>query len=239
MFDKVSHKNLNDVVYETLKQSIMEDQLKPGEKLNIEKICKQLGVSRTPVSNAMQALERDGYVVIIPQNGTYVKELSLEEIKVIYEMREVIEGLIARLIITKVDKRKLELLYEQFSKLLKSDDEEVIHEYFELDLQFHDVLMSYCPPIIKKETQNIIDLTKRSRKLNLQFEIDEKGLSYIKEKGIKNHMKIIEALLAKDTEKAEMYSKQDVKETKEEVLKYLYPVNRTDEKEMDHSLRYS
>lgn len=227
MLDKV--KNFNEQVYNIIKNEIIEDKLKPGEKLSVEKISKQLGVSRTPVSNALQALERDGYVEIVSQSGTYVRKLSLEDIKSIYELREEIEGLVVRTVTHKVGKDELELFLRRFNQFLESHgDGQLPLEYFQLDLEFHEYLVSFCSQIIRKETRNIIELTKRSRRLNLLHEVEERGFKDIIKKEIENHTKIIEALLSKDVEKAVFYAKNDVRETKEQVLQYLYQVETED-----------
>src|SRR5690625_3156449 len=199
MFDKVNLKKLNEQVYAAIKNAIIEDELKPGEKLSVERISKELGVSRTPVSNAMQVLERDGYVIILPQSGTYVRQLSLEEIKAIYELRESIEGMIVKLIINKIDRQQLKQFSKSFDQFLsRYNDVEVIDEYFNLDLAFHEYLISLCPQIIQKDIRNIIDLTKRSRKLNLLYEMKEKEIISIMEKEINNHKDIIKSLLKGD-----------------------------------------
>jgi DNA-binding GntR family transcriptional regulator len=223
-------KHLNEQVYEFIKNWIIEDKFRPGEKLSVERISKQLGVSRTPVSNALQALERDGYVNIVSQSGTYVRELSPEEIKTIYELREEIEGLVVRTVVDKTDKDQLHIFLNRFNEFLKKNvTHQLLLEYFQLDLEFHEYLISFCPQIIRKETRNIIELTKRSRRLNLLHELEEKGFNDIMEKEIKNHTQIVEALLNKDVEKAVFYAKNDVQDTKEQVLRYLYDVKKESE----------
>lgn len=220
-------KNFNEQVYEIIKNAIIEDEYKPGDKLSVEKLSKQLGISRTPVSNALQALERDGYVEIVSQSGTYVKELSLEEIKSIYELREEIEGLVVRTVHAKADKDQLEFFLKRFNQFLEGDgNRELLLEYFQLDLEFHEYLVGLCPPIIRKETRNVIELTKRSRRLNLLHELEQKEFTDIMEKEIKNHTQIITALLGGDVENAVLFAKNDVRETKEQVMQYLYDVKK-------------
>ncbi|MBP1933327.1 GntR family transcriptional regulator [Ammoniphilus resinae] len=222
----LNKKSLSEQVYELIKKEIILDNLKPGEKLSVEKISKHLNVSRTPVSNALQALERDGYVEIVPQSGTYVRELSLEEIKAIYELREEIEGLVAKIAINKVDSKILEDYLQKFHQFLIKEEvnEEVLLDYFQLDLELHDYLLRFCPQIIQKETRNIIDLTKRSRRLCILYELKEKSPKDLIKKEIRNHREIIDAFLEKDLDKAIYYSKRDVREAKEQVLKFFYLV---------------
>lgn len=224
MLETISRTSLNETVFEKLKSSIINNVLKPGEKLTVESLSKKLGVSRTPVSNALQALEKDGYIVILPQNGTYVRELTSEELAVIYDLREVIEGLVAKLIIKNINREKLSQYLKSFHEFLEYDsyDEDIIERFYSLELEFHDYLVSACPYIIKNEIRNIVDLTKRSRKLLLQHEVSVSISTVIKDKDIKLHMQLIESLLCGDVETAENIAKQDVRDTKTEVLKYFY-----------------
>lgn len=228
MLDKIDNRKLNEMVYEKIKESIIDNILKPGEKLNIEDLSKQLGVSRTPISNAMKALEMDNYVVIYPQSGTHVKELTEEELGIIYDLRELIEGLVVRLIISSNNRTKLQEYQSEFEKYMDVEvfSRELIYEFFNLELEFHDYLTSLCPPIIKSEIKNIIDLTKRSRKLNLEYEMDQGELTYIKEEDIKLHIKLIVAIQNGEVDIAEKLAKKDVRQTKEEVLKNLYDLER-------------
>lgn len=227
MLSKIENRNRNEMVYETIKSSIINDILKPGQKLNIEELSKQLGVSRTPISNAMKALEMDNYVVILPQNGTKVRELTEEELGIVYDMREIIEGMIVRIISFSEHKIKLEMYRSEFEKYMQLDQfsKDLICEFYGLELEFHDFLTSICPSIIQSETKNIIDLTKRSRKLNLEYELNHMNVVYIKEEDIKLHIRLIDAMLNDDIDLAEKLAKLDVRQTKVEVFRNLFNVS--------------
>lgn len=215
MISKVGNKNRYDLAYEQIKQEIINNELKPGEKLNVQELSEKMGISRTPVANAMQALERDGYVDIFPQNGTYVKKMSDEELHVINRLREVVELLVLELIIPTVDKKQLEEYKQQFIsfQIQKKTSEEIIKEYFEIEFGFHSFLISSSPAIIRSETQNIIDLTLRNRKLSIKHAIETQGAKLSIAKDAALHIKIIDALLKGDLESAKEYLKQDFKET--------------------------
>lgn len=217
MVGRINNKNRYDLVYEEIKTNIINDNLKPGEKLNVQALSEQLGVSRTPVSNAMQALERDGYVVILPQNGTYVRELTKEETSVLYRLREEIEKLVLELIVNQIDRNELERYKRRFLSMKenKKESEQVVKEFFELELEFHDYIISQGPSIIKRETQNIIDLTKRSRKLCMKYEIEQETDVQNFMHDIDIHVNIIDAMLEGDVEKAKIYVEEDARETKE------------------------
>ena len=231
MLDKIDTRKLNEVAYEKIKDGIINNFFKPGDKLNMEDLSNQLGVSRTPISNALKALEKDNYVVIFPQSGTHVRALSDEELGTIYDLREQVEGLIIRLIIPVINSTRLVEFKAEFEKYMAVEEfnEDMIYEFFNLELIFHDYLTSLCPPIIKSEIVNIIDLTKRSRKLNLAYEIDQGEQVYIKEEDIKLHISLIDAILEGDIGTAERLARKDVRQTKEDVLKNLYKAENRDQ----------
>ena len=89
--------SLGDRAYRTLKQGIVERRWRPGEPLSEQTLASELGMSRTPIREAFRALRRDGLVQTIPGRGTFVISLSGEEIRELYEYREVLEGQAARL----------------------------------------------------------------------------------------------------------------------------------------------
>jgi len=224
MLERIDNRKLNDMVFDKIKESIIGNILKPGEKLNIEELAQQLGVSRTPVSNAMKALEMDSYVVIYPQSGTFVRSLTEDEIAVIYDLREQIEGMVVRLAIAADSKDRLRHYLDQIKGFMSIDTftNDDIHQFFDLELELHDYLSSLSPQVIRSEIRNIIDLTKRSRRLNLEYEMKQGELTHIKDEDISLHLQLIEAIYKGDVETAERLVKLDVRQAKEDILRNLY-----------------
>ena len=102
----IQHSDLSIPVYEKLKEMILTNELKPGEKLLQEKLAVQLGVSRTPLLKAMQMLEFDFLVESIPRRGMFVKKLSVEDMREIYEVREGIESVAVSLVVNRIDENQ-------------------------------------------------------------------------------------------------------------------------------------
>ena len=105
------YKPLRDVVFENLRGAIVEGRLKPGERLMEVQLAEQLGVSRTPVREAIRKLELEGLVVMLPRKGAYVANMSLKDLIDVLEIRASLEGLAASLAaerITDEDIKKLE-----------------------------------------------------------------------------------------------------------------------------------
>ncbi|MGC8874624.1 MAG: GntR family transcriptional regulator [Chloroflexia bacterium] len=89
--------SLKDRAYETIKQAILSLQLKPGQPLVEQELARQLGISKTPVRDALQELEREGFVTRVLFKGTYVTEVTMKDLREIFQLRAVLEGLAARL----------------------------------------------------------------------------------------------------------------------------------------------
>ena len=91
------YKPLRDVVFENLREAILEGELKPGQRLMEVQLAEQLGVSRTPVREAIRKLELEGLVIMLPRKGAYVANMSLKDIIDVLEIRASLEGLAASL----------------------------------------------------------------------------------------------------------------------------------------------
>lgn len=89
--------SLKDVAYSAIKDAILSFELEPGTPLVEHDLAKQLGVSKTPVRDALQELEREGFVVRIPFKGTYITDVTMVDMAEIFQLRAVLEGLAARL----------------------------------------------------------------------------------------------------------------------------------------------
>ena len=110
------YKPLRDVVFENLREAIVEGRLKPGQRLMEVQLAEQLGVSRTPVREAIRKLELEGLVVMLPRKGAYVANMSLKDLKDVLEIRASLEGLAASLAAERIsdeDIKKLEFIIEE------------------------------------------------------------------------------------------------------------------------------
>ncbi|GAG36804.1 unnamed protein product, partial [marine sediment metagenome] len=94
---KIEHTNLAEKVYRRIIDAVLEGTFSAGERLVCNDIAKHFGVSRTPVREALVRLEKQGFIHSVPRSGTYVNSFTPEELKEIYEIREVLEGVAARM----------------------------------------------------------------------------------------------------------------------------------------------
>ncbi|MDN5347544.1 MAG: hypothetical protein PWP65_1108 [Clostridia bacterium] len=139
MDQPLSFFTLQDDVYSYLRKSILTGLLKPGERIIETEIASRLGISKSPVREAMRKLEADGLIVIKPRIGGFVVNLTEEDIKEIYEIRQAIEGYAVRLLITKNNNK--EIINKNLTRILNEYEHAVeIADIFrcnDLDSNFH------------------------------------------------------------------------------------------------------
>ena len=131
---------LRDVVFNTLRQAILKGELKPGERLMEIQLANKLGVSRTPIREAIRKLELEGLVLMVPRKGAEVAQITEKNLRDVLEVRTALEELAVQLACDKITKEAIEELKkarDYFCDTLKSDDITVIAE---ADVSFHDVI---------------------------------------------------------------------------------------------------
>ena len=116
---------LRDVVFKTLRQAILRGELKPGERLMEIKLANKLGVSRTPIREAIRKLELEGLVLMIPRRGAEVAEITEKSLNDVLEVRKALEELAVQLACERMDEEGLEALKKaakEFEESLGSED---------------------------------------------------------------------------------------------------------------------
>lgn len=176
---------LRDVVFNTLRKAILRGELKPGERLMEIQLANKLGVSRTPVREAIRKLELEGLVLMIPRKGAEVADISEKSLKDVLEVREALEELAARLACDKITKEGINRLKEaaqDFRSALKSND---ITQMAEADVRFHDVICNAT------ENQKLGQLLNNLREQMYRYRIEYLKDQQVYEKLLSEHEEII------------------------------------------------
>lgn len=187
---------LTDWTYQYLKKSILNFDFQPGEQLHIEEFAKKLEVSRTPVREAFLRLANEGLVEVRSRVGYFVSLITEQDIRDLFEVREIVETRAARQAAEALSDEELEKL-----KALMSETEQAIKDgdletYIKNDVRFHDYLQKHISNkrlIAVMESLN--DLTYRERILSTRLD-ENIGLTFVE------HSKIVEALVRRDGEMA-------------------------------------
>lgn len=221
---KVNKSLLAEQIYDVLFELLVKDELAPGAKINIDGISKQLGVSRSPVAAAFSALERDGFLKILPQNGTFVRDFTYEELDAIYMARAALERVVAEFVVRKADPEELRGFRKRFLAMqnLKTIGEKELLAFFDLDLELHRFFAGFLPEIVRREYTSLTNLTMRSRLLNLKHELKHADITKIIENDLVIHVPVLDAMLAKEVKKAADLLERDVLYTKNNILNFMF-----------------
>ncbi len=193
---KHSEASAADTAYRVIKEEILSNRLRPGQLLEIEPVCRRLGLSRTPVREAILQLEREGFVEVRPRLGTVVSHLDLRQIQEMYQVRRLLEGAAARQAAGHLDRERLHALERELRSYdtTQSPDLRAISESGQ---KLHRLIVESCDNrVLAAMIESLHDHFRRFRALSL--EIREKVLSSHRE-----HLQIIEALDRGDGEEAE------------------------------------
>jgi DNA-binding GntR family transcriptional regulator len=135
-----SYQPLREVVCETLREAIRGGVLKPGERLMEIQLAEELGVSRTPVREAIRKLELEGYVIMMPRRGTYVANLSIRDVNEVFEIRTTLDSLASGLAAERITDEELERLERLLVLIGEYIEQNDMDKIVETDMEFHDIL---------------------------------------------------------------------------------------------------
>lgn len=148
---------LNREAYKALRSAILSRKLPLGKKLVVRVLAEELGLSPTPIKEALSALEREGLVVAVPHRGYFVLEPTPEDIREIYSLREVLEGLAARLAVEHDGKYLAAKLEKLLAKQREAAERGDLGRYGDLDLEFHKTFWEASRSRRLKATAETID----------------------------------------------------------------------------------
>lgn len=181
---------LRDVVFNTLRQAIITGEFAPGERLMEIALANRLGVSRTPVREAIRKLELEGLVVMIPRKGAEVARITEKDLRDVLEVRSSLEELAAELATERMNdesRKSIELSLKDFEKAILSGDNAAIADS---DMEFHD---------------KIFEATGNARLIqiisNLREQIYRYRLEYVKDTEyhavlLKEHKELVKAMFS-------------------------------------------
>ena len=183
---------LRDVVFQTLRQAILRGELKPGERLMEIQLANKLGVSRTPIREAIRKLELEGLVLMIPRRGAEVAEITEKSLRDVLEVRGALEELAVDLAcerITQEDISKLKAAAKGFEETLPSGD---VTEIAEADVKFHDIIY------LSTDNQRLIQLLYNLREQMYRYRVEYLKRKEVHETLLSEHEHIIACLEARD-----------------------------------------
>ncbi len=201
-FTLQNHKPLREIVYEELKRQIMVGEIAPGTRMMEVELAEEMGVSRTPVREAIRKLEKEGLVTIEPRRGAYASDISAKDMVDILEVRQDLEGMAAGIAAQKItDEGRIEL--ENIARKYKdSVDREDIEEIIKNDEAFHKYIVSLSG------NKTLIKMVSQVQELALRFRyIYYEDFSRFKNQP-SEHQAIVDAIAGGDVAGARKYAEE-------------------------------
>ncbi|MBO5302990.1 MAG: GntR family transcriptional regulator [Lachnospiraceae bacterium] len=183
---------LRDVVFNTLREAILRGDLKPGERLMELQLAAKLGVSRTPIREAIRMLQQEGLAVTIPRRGAEVAGMTEKDMEDVLQIREALEILAVQLASEKVTDEQVDELAEKvkaFEEVLKTKD---IKQIAQADIDFHDVI--YTAADNPKLLGMLNNLREQIYRYRVEYLKDEKNYPRL----IEEHQQILDGLRRRD-----------------------------------------
>ena len=207
---------LRDVVFNTLRDAILTGKLVPGERLMENQLAEKLGVSRTPVREALRMLELENLVELVPRKGAQVLDMSEKDITNILEVRSALEGLATSLAckkMTKEDLQQLKNMEVDFEKAVADND---VEHFVDIDEDFHDLIFAAT------ENDKLISIFRNLRIQLYRYRMaqaknNETSMSTI----VAHHRSIIRAIENHDAEEGATIAQGHIKYQTESILRFV------------------
>lgn len=194
---------LADEVYERLRRSILEGALGAGARLSVPDLASRLGVSRSPVREAVLRLVNDGLAQESPRKGVVVARLGFDELFSVYEVRAVLEGLAARLAAPTLDDHAIAELRELFAAHERAADVRDLKASLEVDLAFHARIRSAAR---NPQLEVFLEQIQGKIRLAMVTTVVHPG----PKRAVEDHRRILEALERRDAAAAERAARAHV-----------------------------
>lgn len=143
-FDIQNHRPLREIVYEELKMQILTGKIVPGTRMMEVELAEDMGVSRTPIREAIRKLEKEGLVTIEPRRGAYASQISVKDMVDILEVRQDMEGLAAYFAASRMREEQFEELKRTSDAYNKAVEEGNTANMIAYDTKFHRIIVESC-----------------------------------------------------------------------------------------------
>jgi len=199
-----SYRPLRELVLDAIREAIINGTLQPRERLMEIQLAEELGVSRTPVREALRNLELEGFVVMVPRKGAYVADLSIKDIVDVFEIRAALEGLAAGLAaerITEEELEEMERLLVEKGEAIKDQD---FNRLIEVDTKFHEsIYKASRNERLSNIISNLREQIQRFRSMSLMYPGRMR-------QSLDEHRAIVEAIESRDTQLSRQLAQEHI-----------------------------
>lgn len=206
---------LVDLAYDAIHDAILSKKLQPGSKLLVRELAQQLGISHTPVKEALARLVGEGLVQVVPRKGAYVTLLTIRDVVEIYELREALEGLAAAKTAVMITEGQLAEIagYLHDGKSCVVNNE--VKCYSDVDILFHSAIAK------ASGNKRLLEALKKLQSQVRLLMATSASLPGRPQRSIQQHEQIYEAIRRRDPNGADEAIRYHVKEAREVIVSYL------------------
>ena len=196
-----SYKPLRELVLDAIREAIINGTLKPRERLMEIQLAEELGVSRTPVREALRKLELEGFIVMVPRKGAYVADISFKDIADVFEIRAALEALAAGLAAERITDEELEemerLVAEKAEAIANQDMEKLI----KVDTMFHEAIYK------ASRNQRLTSIISNLREQIQRYRTTSLAYPGRMQRSLEEHRSIVEAIQSRDSQFAQQVAR--------------------------------
>ena len=203
---------LRDVVFNTLRQAILKGELKPGERLLEIALAERLGVSRTPVREAMRKLEQEGLVVMIPRRGAQVANITEKDLNDVLEVRIALENVAIEKACTRMSEEDMGRLWLAAKEFEHTMAEGNLVRLAEADVVFHEII--YRASDNKRLNQVLNNLREQIYRYRVEYLKEEETRNVL----VKEHEELTKAIRQRDVKKAQEISFRHIENQRRAII---------------------
>ena len=204
---------LRDVVFHTLREAILKGELKPGERLMELQLASKLGVSRTPIREAIRMLEQEGLAVTIPRRGAEVARMTEKDMKDVLQIREVLDELAVRLACDNITKEEIKELEKQMLQFENSTKQGDIKKIAEADVAFHDTIYHAAG------NAKLVTMLDNMREQIYRYRVEYLKEGETRDVLVKEHEELTKAIRERDVERAKQLSFQHIENQRMAIMR--------------------
>ena len=206
-----SYKHLRELVLDAIRNAIKNGILQPRERLMEIQMAEELGVSRTPIREALRKLELEGFIVMVPRKGAYVADLSFKDIADVFEIRIALEVLAAGLAAERITEEELEDMERLLVEKRDAISQNNIDKLVEVDTKFHELIYQ------ASRNERLSSIISNLREQIQRFRLTSLSFPGRMRKSLDEHKKIVEAIQSRDIQRARNSAQEHI-ENAEHVL---------------------
>jgi DNA-binding GntR family transcriptional regulator len=205
MLKVIEKKTLHEEIANNLRELIISGELQEGDKIKEDELCSSMGISKTPLREALRVLSVEGLIKLVPNRGSFVSTPTFEEIREMFDVMSVLEGICARAAAEKMSAKDLAALEKLHDRLENNFKRRAQREYIRINNQFH----SFVQELAGNRTLN--QIVNGLRQKILIYRYQSLNLPERFEQSIQEHRDLIEAFRKKDPKKVETLMRRHLK----------------------------